>query len=111
MRACESFGKEFSVKSLRSSFQLEVKEKLTVGIDRVTVAKFEENLDQNLKTISRKILKSTYHFTNYSQLLISKEVEKLPQELCVPTVRDKLVLKALSHVLKNVFYLKLQHLV
>lgn len=103
MSANDRFHFWFAPENLRAVFFLEVKEKPSVGIDSVTVSKFEESLDENLKNISRKVLDGTFQFTNYSQLLILKGAGKLPRELCVPTVRDKLVLKALSHVLDDVF--------
>ena len=103
MRASESFRHWFSPEQLRVLFLLEVKENPTVGIDRVTVSKFEQSLDDNIETVSRKVRNGSYRFTNYSQLLVNKGLGKPPRELCIPTVRDKLVLKALSHVLDDVF--------
>ena len=103
MRASESFRRWFSPKQLRALFLLEVKEKPTVGIDRVTVSKFEQSLDDNIETVSRKVGNGSFRFTNYCQLLVNKGPGKPPRELCIPTVRDKLVLKALSHVLDDAF--------
>lgn len=103
MRASESFRYWFSARQLREIFLLEVKNKPTVGIDRVTVSKFQESLDDNVNAVSKKVRNGSFRFTNYCQLLVNKGLGKAPRELCIPTVRDKMVLKALSHVLDDVF--------
>lgn len=101
--AAESFLCRFSDDSLAEIFVSEVFAKPTVGIDKVTVAHFASNLDANVEVISRKVKAGSYQFTSYSQLLSLKGADSLPRELCIPTVRDKVTLKALSHVLDDVF--------
>lgn len=103
MRAFESFRKNFAAESLQETFIHEVSLKPTVGIDCVTVSKFNESLEDNVAVISRKVLDGRFSFTNYAQVLVTKGPGKSPRELCIPTVRDKLVMKALSHVLDDVF--------
>ena len=98
-----SFRGRFSVESLCDVFESEVRKKSTVGIDRVTVKSFARDLRGNVEIISRKVLEGSYHFTNYSQMLVPKAPGAVPRELCIPTVRDKVTLKALSHVLDDAF--------
>lgn len=93
----------FSEVYLRWVFLSEITNHPTVGIDSVTVAKFKSNLNDNLSVMSRKIFGRTYRFTNYLQLLVAKSADSFPRELCIPTVRDKVVLKALSQALDDVF--------
>lgn len=98
-----SFRGRFSVESLCDVLESEVRKKSTVGIDRVTVKSFARDLRGNVEIISRKVLEGSYHFTNYSQMLVPKAPGAVPRELCIPTVRDKVTLKALSHVLDDAF--------
>ena len=97
------FRRRFSVESLCDVFESEVRKKSTVGIDRVTVKSFARDLQANVEIISRKVFEGSYHFTNYSQMLVPKAPGAVPRELCIPTVRDKVTLKALSHVLDDAF--------
>lgn len=103
MRAADSFKVHFSPSALKEIFLSEVSVKPTVGIDKVTVANFEEHLDENLNVISRKVLNGTYRFTNYRQKLIAKGKNDYPREINIPTIRDKLVLRALVKVLDDVY--------
>ena len=103
MRAADSFAARFSAVALEEVFLSEICVKPTVGIDKVTVANFEEHLDDNLDVISRKVLSGTYRFTNYRQKLIAKGKDDCPREINIPTLRDKLVLRALVKVLDDVY--------
>lgn len=103
MRAADSFAARFSAVALKEVFLSEICVKPTVGIDKVTVANFEEHLDDNLDVISRKVLSGTYRFTNYRQKLIAKGKDDCPREINIPTLRDKLALRALVKVLDDVY--------
>lgn len=98
-----SFKTRFSADSLCDIFNSEVRNKPTVGIDRVTVKSFSSDLRNNAEIISRKVFNGSYRFTNYSRMLVPKGPDTPSRELCVPTVRDKVTLKALSRVLDDVF--------
>jgi retron-type reverse transcriptase len=81
----------FSKEHLYEHFQEKVKEKASVGLDKVTVFGFEKNVEQEIGIIQRKVKNGTYHFTRYRQVLFSKGAGKEPRIISVPTVRDKLV--------------------
>ena len=73
-------------------------------MDRITQNVFEENLDNNLEVIFRKVKAGTYRFTRYREMLISKGKGKEPRVISIPTIRDKLVLAMLHKILQDSFY-------
>ena len=103
MQASKSFAARFELDALASVFITEVGLDSSVGLDKVSGVNFKKNLAEEVQVIFRKAIGGTYRFTNYRQLLITKGAEKLPRELCIPTIRDKVTLKALSKVLEDVF--------
>ncbi|MDC9435785.1 reverse transcriptase domain-containing protein, partial [Clostridioides difficile] len=72
-------------------------------MDRITAKKFRENLDENINIIRKKVNNRTYTFTRYRQLLVSKGKNKNPRCICIPTIRDKLVLSILNEILFGVY--------
>lgn len=93
----------FTKHHLKSLFDDKIKNKASLGLDWITAEKFEESIDENINIILRKCRASTYSFTNYRELLISKGAGKPPRCISIPTVRDKLVFAALSEILSNVY--------
>jgi len=75
----------------------------SVGRDGIRLKAFEEKLDEEIDIILRKVRACSYQFTSYKEKLISKGPDKKPRQLSIPTVRDKLVLKALARVLAELF--------
>lgn len=101
--ARKTFEYWFSAPVLKRVFQDEVSWKPTVGIDKTTVDSFRNNLDENIEVISRKAPLGTYCFTNYAQRLIAKGPNDPPRKICIPTIRDKVTLKAISHILDDLY--------
>ena len=95
--------KLFSRVHLNEHFQEKVKRKSSVGLDKITVSKFEKNIDDEIEIINRKVLNGTYHFTRYKQVLFSKGEENYPRVISIPTVRDKLVSSVLNELLSEIF--------
>ena len=62
----------FSKSHLAEIFQKRIKRNPSVGMDGVTVYKFEENLDDEIDIIIRKVNNFTYSFTRYKKLLFNK---------------------------------------
>lgn len=93
----------FSKQHLEELFVEKIKKKSSVGLDWITTEKFEEQLDDNIDIILRKCCMSTYKFTHYRELLISKGAGKPPRCISIPTVRDKLVFAALYEILNKVY--------
>ena len=76
-----------------------VRFRAAVGVDKINRRAFENNIDENIGIIYRKVRNGTYKFTPYREKLISRGSKKLPRVVSIPTIRDKLTLKALYEVL------------
>lgn len=103
MPASTEFKKAFTPIRLEESFQIISDSSNAVGNDRITIRKFKSISSQEYETIIRKVARGTYRFTTYRQLLLSKGANEKPRVLCIPTVRDRVVLKALSSVIDEAF--------
>lgn len=103
MLAYKIFEKNFSIPNLKEIYHSSIKQKASVGIDRINRNSFENKLLINLKVINRKVLDGTYEPTLYKEKLISKGRGKNPRVLSIPTIRDKVALKALNNLLFDVF--------
>ena len=73
------------------------------GIDGINSKSFENNIDENINIIYRKSHNGTYSLSKYKEKLFSKGPEKYPRVISIPTIRDKLALKALFEVLSSVY--------
>lgn len=96
------FNKEFSQDSLRETYYSAIRYRSAVGVDRVNTKTFEENLTENIELILRKTHKGIYRFSQYREKLLSRGQKKLPRVIAIPTIRDKLTLKALSNILASI---------
>lgn len=103
MAASDLFKRLFQEDYLKYLYVQSLYGSTSVGIDYVTTEGFFTNIDSHVSAISRKVLSGRYTFTPYRQVLISKGAEKLPRVLSIPTVRDRLTLKALSDILGETF--------
>lgn len=103
MQASYLWKKLFTKKHLIEHYEEKVKNKPSVGLDKVSPRKFEQNLDENIEIIIRKSMNDSYHFTRYKQLLFTKGPAKLPRAICVPTLRDKLTASVLNELLVGVY--------
>lgn len=101
--ASKIFRKKFSQRELSKGFYKKVRRKSTKGVDRVSPSIFQKELDNNIKTISKKCLKGTYKFSPYLEFLKLKGRGKAPRVICIPTVRDRVVLQQLKETLFEVF--------
>ena len=68
MQASYLWKKLFTKKHLIEHYEEKVKNKPSVGLDKVSPRKFEQNLDENIEIIIRKSMNDSYHFTRYKQL-------------------------------------------
>lgn len=101
--AHKEWKKVFNQEHLEALFSLKLKNSTSTGIDWVTTEKLEQNLSQEIGIILRKCASSSYHFTRYREMLISKGAGKIPRCISIPTVRDKLTLSAVNEVLTAVY--------
>ena len=79
------------------------KNKNVLGLDSVSSQAFISRLRDEIDIIRRKTAAGTYSFTRYRLQLISKGPDKAPRKICIPTVRDRVVIALLSEYLKHAF--------
>lgn len=103
MQASKSWKKRFTKKHLRNVFNDKISQSTSVGLDRVSTKNFEQFLDENLEIILRKIQNNSYKFTRYKMMLFTKGPTKNPRQICVPTIRDKLVSAVINEILTDVY--------
>ena len=75
--AHKEWKKVFNQEHLEELFSLKLKNSTSTGIDWVTTEKLEQNLSQEIGIILRKCASSSYHFTRYREMLISKGAGKI----------------------------------
>lgn len=93
----------FSEKMLNILYEEKISLTPVIGADGITQQAFKKNISQNISIIIRKFLNCTYKFTPYRQKLISKGAGKFPRVISIPTIRDRLVLRAANEVLARAF--------
>lgn len=103
MAASTEFLRIYTKKRLKELYLSDVRYKTATGIDRINRKAFESKLDENIDVVYRKIRNGSYKFTPYREKLILRGSKKLPRVVSIPTIRDKLALKALFEVLHNVY--------
>lgn len=101
--AASLFKAYFRDSALKDLFRARISLKRSVGADGVRLERFESTLDQEVDLIVRKIASESYRFTGYRQVLVLKGAGRLPRVISVPTIRDRLVLRAVCDVLARVF--------
>ncbi|WP_317474790.1 reverse transcriptase/maturase family protein [Cronobacter sakazakii] len=100
MKIIESFDSYYNTEYLREVYLNNVSLSPTTGIDNMSHEFLWQNLDEQLEIINRKVISSTYNFSKYKLKLISKGRGKPPREISIPTIRDKIALKALCNFLQ-----------
>jgi len=101
--AARSFKKCFTSRNLKKIYFDKIKESGAIGIDRVQSSSFEKYISSEIALIVRKVSVGNYNFTAYKEKLISKGAHSLPRQISIPTVRDRITLRALCDALIDVF--------
>ena len=99
MSVRERFEHHFSENNLRSLYQDIIVLSAATGIDNLNQKLFWPLLDEQIRIISKKVLSGTFKFTKYKLKLISKGRGKVPREISIPTIRDRIALRALCDFL------------
>lgn len=105
-RVVDQFHQEFTLINLGNIFNDHIKISSAKGIDQISARQFQKNLEKHLLIIYDKIgirNPPTYKFTKYKSKLISKGKGKAPREISIPTVRDRIVLRAICNFLQSRF--------
>jgi retron-type reverse transcriptase len=97
------FRNYFSEQSLHKVYDEYIRFSASSGIDNINQKSFNKIADQQILIASRKILDGSYNFSNYRLKLVSKGRGKLPREISIPTIRDRIVLRALCDLLSQTF--------
>lgn len=98
-----SFESFFDVERLEKCYSEKIAKSMSSGIDNVTHEIFSQTLERELTTINRKVLNDKYRFTNYKLKLISKGRGKIPREISIPTIRDRITLRCLCDYLLDTY--------
>lgn len=99
----DKFDVYFSVEKLKEIFTNHIVYSRATGIDNLDQYAFRSQLDDQVDVISRKVLAGSYRFTKYRLKLVSKGRNKLPREISIPTVRDRIVLRSLCNFLTEIY--------
>jgi len=97
------FRNYFSEMSLHKIYDEHIRFSASSGIDNINQKSFNKIADRQISIASRKILDGSYSFSNYRLKLVSKGRGKSPREISIPTIRDRIVLRALCDLLAQTF--------
>ncbi len=89
----------FTPAHLAELFKSKISRSQATGKDGTRIALFREKLGDETQIIARKVLSDTYQFTNFKERLILRGAYREPRQISIPTVRDRLTLRALCQVL------------
>lgn len=103
MSASTLFNRKFKMSYVKRIYHEKIAHKCSPGIDRINRDSFEKRLDEYVKNISIKALDGSYTFIPYKEKLISKGFDKLPRQISIPSIRDKITLNILNEFLSKVF--------
>ncbi len=73
------------------------------GIDNVNYDIFSRERISIVSDMKKKVLSGKYKFTPYKELLILKNRDSLPRCISIPTIRDRVCLRALAELLMEYF--------
>ena len=106
--AKNTFSYHFSIDNLKNIYDLNISLSSATGIDNLSHSKFRDDIDEQVNIIQRKVSFGEYKFTKYKLKLISKGRGKTPREISIPTIRDRITLKALCNFLSEKFDEKIE---
>ncbi|MFB9315832.1 RNA-directed DNA polymerase [Nocardioides plantarum] len=73
------------------------------GRDGTSISNVADNLHDVTREVSSRCRSGTYRFTTYRQRLLLKGAGKAPRELSIPSVRDRITLRAYAELLTATF--------
>lgn len=97
----------FTSENLRDIYLSHFALSKVTGVDCIQPKHFSKVQSQELHTIVTKVYFGNYNFTRYKEKLISKGANKHPRQIAIPTLRDRITLKALNNYLQKNFGQKL----
>lgn len=101
--AAEQFRRLTTRTSLTEVFNDYLQDSTAAGRDGTTAELFKRNLANEVRLVNHALRADRYQFGHYRQHLISKGAGKIPRVISIPTMRDKLVLKAIAILIGSLF--------
>ena len=95
--------KVYAERTLRAAWQHVKANGGAAGVDQVTVAMYERDLDRNLVTLATHLRDGTYRPQPIRRAWIDKPGSREQRPLGIPTVRDRVVQTAVRLVLEPIF--------
>lgn len=95
--------KVYAEHTLRAAWQHVKANGGAAGVDHVTVAMYERDLDRNLATLATQLRDDTYRPQPIRRAWIDKPGSREQRPLGIPTVRDRVVQTALRLVIEPIF--------
>src|SRR5665213_3154940 len=95
--------KAYSVRTLEAAFRKVKSNDGAAGVDRVTITRFEQNLEKELTRLSKALMDGTYRPQAIKRVMIPKPGSHEKRPLGIPTVRDRVVQTALRAALEPIF--------
>ncbi len=103
MSASKIFKCLFKKQVLINVFSEHISGSSAIGLDRIRPIHFQKNLTAEIVGICDRVIDGRYKFTSYKQKLISKGANSLPRVISIPTVRDRITLRALCDFLRKLY--------
>ena len=91
--------KYFSIENIQNTYYENIFYSSIVGIDKMTSKYFLKNIDENVKKISNRIISENYKFKAYKVSLIPKNSIEPPRKVCIPTIKDRIVIEILKKII------------
>jgi RNA-directed DNA polymerase len=102
-KAHSLIGQVYDRRNLRLAWERVKKNKGAGGVDGVTIARFDENLEHYLDVLHRQLKDGRYRPRPVKRVEIDKPGTTKKRPLGIPTVMDRVCQQALVHVLAPIF--------
>lgn len=89
----------FSASHLAFLFREKIARSQAIGKDGMRVGRFADELTRQVQALERKIQDGSFKYTCFKEKLILRGAAREPRQISIPTVRDRLVLRALCQAL------------
>lgn len=97
------FSEHFSETRLQEIVEQHLRDGVARGVDGTKYDGFMARRDQEVKLISERTLTGNYRFSPYREKLLIKSANSLPRQVSIPTIRDRVALRALNNFLCEIF--------
>jgi retron-type reverse transcriptase len=97
------FEKIFSIENIKNTYDSDITSFYLRGIDRLNKFHFDKDKDNQFKIIHDKCTDGTYKYSPYLQKLVIRGKDRLPREISIATIRDRIVLSLLKELIYHYF--------